>query len=151
MRSILLCLCTIALATLASAQEIVWKGATTLLSGGTNNVAATTTNTYTSLIIDCSRASEFALYVSAKPRGSLSNIVTLNLTLYPSLDGSTIANAAPAQTYTLTGTTNSSGVVIGITNVTVGSIPQYAITAIGNSEGLAVTNLTVAWGPKVGR
>lgn len=150
MRSTLLALLTI-LSLSAWAQEITFKGVTPLIDGGTNNVAASSTATYTGLRIDCPRATEFALYVSARPRANASNIVTLALTLYPSVDGSTVANAAPSQTYTLTGTTNSSGLVIGITNVTTGSIPYYFLTSAANAEGLAATNLTVSYGPKLGR
>ena len=137
----------IALFTVMATAQTVFTGATTVMSGGTNNVAATATNTY-SLRIDVPRASEFALFVSAKPVSS--NSVTLTLTLYPSLDGVTVASIDPVY-YQLTGTTNTSGIVVGVENITAGAIPYYFLTTGGNAEPVAATNVTVAYGAKISR
>lgn len=145
--SVLSILC-LALLGAATAQTI-FTGTTTLLSGGTNNVAATATNSV-SLRIDTPRASEFVLNVSARPRANATNFVDLYLVLYPSGDGSTIANV-DAVVYRLTGTTNSSGLVIGTESITAGAVPYYFITQIGNADAIAVTNLTVSYGAKVRR
>jgi len=132
----------------ASAQTEVFVGVTTIADGGTNNVAAGATNGVYSTRIDVPRAPEFGLYVSAKP--ITTNIVTLKILLYGSLDGSTYSTI-PSQQFTYTGSTNVSGGVVSLTtNVIAGSVPYFFAT-VANSEGVAATNFTLKYGPKVGR
>ncbi len=124
--------------------QVVYHGPDTIINGGTNNIAATTTNSYF-LRIDAPRSEEFGLLVSAKP--ITTNIVTLRILLYGSLDGTTYSTL-PTHQFTYTGTTNVSGGVVSIvTNITAGGIPYWFLTA-GNTEGVAATNLTVSYGQK---
>ena len=136
----------LALPLAAQADDIAYAGTTTLISGGTNNVAATATNTY-SLRIDVPRTREFALQVSAKP--IVTNVVTLSFRLYPSLDGTTSSSTEPVLV-SLSGTTNaaSPSSVSLITNITAGAVPYYILKPVGNTEGVAATNLTVKYGFK---
>jgi hypothetical protein len=138
-------LALVLLPTLARAQ-VVFYGPTTIIDGGTNNVAATATNTY-ALRIDVPRATDLALYLSAKPLTT--NIVTLAFSLQRSLDGVTADSTLPG-VITLTGTTNSASPtrVNLVTNIATGGIPYYFLTAVGNTEGVAATNLTVSYGFK---
>jgi hypothetical protein len=142
----LLSVLTVLALPLAGQAQESYAGTTTLISGGTNNVAATATNTY-SLRIDVPRTREFALHVSAKPLTT--NVVTLRFWLYPSLDGTTYSSTEPV-IVSLSGTTNaaSPSSVSLITNITAGPVPHYFLKPVGNTEGVASTNLTVKYGFK---
>jgi hypothetical protein len=121
-----------------------FKGVTTLLSGGTNNVLAGASNAYTATI-QVPAADSFSLLLSAKPVGT--NVTTLTYTLQKSLDGTTWSTTTPS-TVALAGTVTNVAAV-GVVNVQAGAIPYWRLTYIQNSEteGYA-TNLTVKYGFK---
>src|SRR5438552_2562739 len=102
MRYLLTALAALALS-LSTFGQVIFLGPTTVMDGGTNNVAAGTTNTV-SLRIDVPRASDFVVKVQAKP--ILTNTVALVFYLQRSIDGSTWDSLSPT-TITLTGSTNS--------------------------------------------
>src|SRR5437867_3743441 len=103
MRSLLTTALAILVLSFSTFGQVIFLGPTTVMDGGTNNVAALTTNTV-SLRIDVPRASDFVVKVQAKP--ILTNTVALVFYLQRSLDGNTWDSLSPT-TITLTGSTNS--------------------------------------------
>lgn len=116
-------------------------GTTTLLDGGTNNVATTATNAYTKLIVAEKRA-EVGLLLSFKGTGADTGVVTL--VLQRSLDNSTWSTTT--QRYAVTA--NGTSTVTFVTNVTAGAVGYLRVAAIENACTNAITNVVVKYSLK---
>jgi hypothetical protein len=128
---------------LVSAQaQYTRNGVVTLLAGGTNNIAATSTNTYTEAI-DVGRNPGICLLTSFAGRDAGELVVTL--VLKRSLNGSTLEDA---QTYRVAVTASGTATVRAMTNLTVGFEQFLVLTAVENLNTNAITNLVVQYGYK---
>jgi hypothetical protein len=126
---------------------LTYQGPTTLINGGTNVVAANSTNTY-NLRVDVPRADTVTFFASAKPLSS--NSIAFTMYLQRSVDGTTWDTYFP-YTLNVTGTTNtaSTNVVSIVTNIPLGGIPFLKITTGGNTDFNGImTNLTLKYGFK---
>lgn len=118
-------------------------GVVTLLAGGTNNVAAATTNTYT-ITLDCRKLTEVGLTLQFKGRST--NASDIVFTFYRSADGTNYSTVNP---HLVTLTADTTNTVTCVTNLTVGNIGWLKLTSIGNpSEGDQLTNVLVCYSVK---
>lgn len=123
---------TLILATgaLKAQQYQTFSGATTLLTGGTNNVAATATNTvHGAYRIDIPRSEYVVLEVSYTP--ILSNAV---ITLSRGADVG-LFETNRFIVWTVTGANT-------MTNILAGGVPYYTINTIENTNSAALTNIS---------
>lgn len=116
-----------------------------LLSGGTNNIPAATTNTATTYTLGRFPGSQTAISADVKLNGAGTSAVTFIFDR--SLDGS---NWDTGTTYTLSITANGTNTVTGITNLTVGGVGYLRLKSLGNANASAVTNLTMKYTVKDG-
>lgn len=130
----------LALALPASAQVTTKTVGT--FSGGTNIVAATTTNTYAASIstagVNIDKGSIVSFSTQFKCMAANSGV--LNLVIVPtdsSTNGSTIASEAIAFSVACNGTTQ----VNSVTNLNIGAHPTFLIKSAGNTGASAITNL----------
>jgi len=130
----------------ARAQSYSAYSAETLLAGGTNNIAANTTKTYTAgTTIGLKRQREVALSFAFNLTGAASS--THQVLFSSSLDGLTWKTNDAG--YTLTLTANGASTVVFTTNLTVGAIGYLRLESIANTNAtLAVTNLAVLYSIK---
>lgn len=121
------------------------NGASTTLNGGTNNIAAATTNTYNS-VITLTKYDEVALQPIFQLTGAGTSAVVFRFS--KSVDGTNfIADASRTISVTAAGTT----VVSGISNQLVGAVGYLRLDTIENPNASAVTNLTFPAVPKPSR
>lgn len=116
-------------------------GPVPLLTGGTNNVAATATNTYSAKLIGTTLANDAVVYVSAKGLDATPNgVVTFVFKKSP--DGASLnptTDTATNLVLTLNGTTVASASL----NFNVQAYGGIFLTEIRSTNGVALTNLTV--------
>lgn len=129
----------------AIAQGYTAYAAQTLIAGGTNNVAAATTNTYTQ-VLTLTRQREVAVQISFKSTGT--NSSTIGFDFLPSVDGTTFdtANAAHSLNFAANGTTT----VVVVTNlVAPAGIGYLKLASVRNPNATqAITNLSVIYAVK---
>jgi hypothetical protein len=114
----------------------------TQLAGGTNNVLAATTNTYSAVIANCTQYDQVGLQISMKGSNTFSGNVTFEFA--KGGDSSTFATVAPGA-FTLTVAGNGSTQVNYVTNVTMGALGYLKLTSVGNPSASAyLTNVTVS-------
>ena len=119
-------------------------GAQTLVAGGTNNVAAATTNSYTG-VLTLTRQREVALQISFSSTGT--NTSSIVFVLDPSVDGNTYDTAN--NDYNVTIAANGTNVVPFVTNLTVGAIGYLRLASVENPNGAsALTNVSVIYSIK---
>jgi hypothetical protein len=135
----LLTLCTFLVAASAFAQSPV-----TLINGGTNNIPADTTNTY-SLVLGRFPGSVTAVAADIKLAGA--GTAGVLFTFQAGVDGS---NWDTAKTFTLRANGNGTAVNTTITNFTVSGYPYLKLVSAANTNATAVTNLTVKYTIKDG-
>lgn len=113
----------------------------TLISGGTNNVAGVTTNTY-NLLIDSTKQENVAVAISfSLSAGGTSNII---FGLQRAHDGTIVDTANTAN---ITIAANGTNPVYVVTNIATAGAPfiRLATVANTNSAPSSVTNLTVKY------
>lgn len=109
----------------------------TLYSGGTNNIAAATTNSSEAIVIGLAKYDEVAIDVKFKLIGSGTSDVVFRLD--ESLDGiNWLANRR-----TITVTAAGTGTVYFCTNITVNSLGYLRLNQRENPNASAVTNLQI--------
>ena len=126
----------------ASAQTY---GTTAVVSGGTNNVAATATNSY-GTVINATRRDAIGLQFSFKCSGTTA--VTggdATLVFVKSLDGTTYDTS---NTLRFTLAANSTSTVCLVTNVTLSSAGYLKLSTIENTTTNAITNVSVIYSAK---
>lgn len=127
----------------ARAQGFSAYAPATLVAGGTNIVAAASTNTYGTLTL--TRQEHLALQLSFRCAGT--NTSTIQFFLDPSLDGETFDTSNDDYTYTLTG--NGTNLITVVTNLPGVNAIGYARLRVGNPNAtVAITNLTVKYAIK---
>jgi len=114
------------------------------LTGGTNNIAAETTNTTATAAFAVTRSTVAGLTLSLKLTGSGTTPVVVMLD--SSLDGSNWKDNTHAVTVTPAGT----AVVSNYTNFTVGAVAFFRVGERQNANATAVTNLTLTVTSKPG-
>ncbi len=133
-----------AILALASALPLAAQtyGANGVLSGGTNNVAAFSTNTWTTQHVlggELRNYSEIGLLVSYKQASATSSNITVRFA--KSLDGTTYETVPSLVVFV--NATNY------ITNLTIGSAGFLRLSSIENTNAaLALTNVTVTYSIK---
>lgn len=149
-RTILVTVALVAAFTVAAPDAKAQATINTIMSGGTNNVAAVATNTYTAgaLCIAEGAASQFtAIQISyafhAAPVGAAPSV---QFTLKRSLDNSNWEDTA-FHTLLATGNTNTT---IWLTNLAPCSVPYLCISEIRNTNSAVITNITVKAASKPG-
>lgn len=110
-------------------------GVTTLLTGGTNNVVAATTNSTYSLIIDCKKFKDVALEADLRLTGSGSTSVVFILD--ESVDGAHWKAAA----HRFSATVNASTTNTTVTNIQVLARGYLRLSGIENANATALTNI----------
>lgn len=129
----------------AHAQQYFGFGSTTLITGGTNNIAAGATNVYTNVVISPTRSEYLAFSVNYNFTVAPIGVTpTVTLRLQRSLDNSNW-EATPAVILSPNGATNN---VVWVTNIVAGSVPYYRVSGVENTNSSAVTNFALLWGVK---
>ena len=133
--------------TASTAYFATTNGASTVFSGGTNTIAALTTNTCNSKVA-LTKYDEVALEISFAYTGAGTSSQTFNFV--PSVDG--IKQGTAGQTYTFTIAGNGTTAVDLITNLYVGC-PGYLFltTAANTNASLVATNVLIRAVPKASR
>jgi hypothetical protein len=108
-----------------------------IIAGGTNNVAASTTNS-TAYWIDARAGAAVGLQVSFSASGAASSDVTFRL--YQSLDRTNWYTGAP---YTIAVTANGTNTVTYLTNYAVASAGWFTIYSVENPNAAYLTNVTI--------
>lgn len=113
-------------------------------TGGTNNIAATATNTYAASVASAGVVVDNAGYISIGTQfiASGANSGNVVLTFVPtdsSTNGSTIAGEA----ITLTIPANGTSQVNSVTNLFIGGTPTLLLKSAGNTGASAITNLLI--------
>jgi hypothetical protein len=136
------------LAAVGAQAQFTRYSAIQLVEGGTNNIVANTTNSYSAAIADVSNQPDVAIQV----HGSLmaSNYANLRLDFMKSVDGSTWVSTNFVSVVTLTGSNDlSAGTFCIATNVNCAGIRALKLFRIGNVDPYGtVTNLTVTYSIK---
>lgn len=123
------------------------NGASTLLNGGTNTIAANSTNTYNSKV-GLTKYDEVSLEISYAYTGAGTGIQTFNFA--SSNDGTNRATAGQTYSFTLAG--NGTTPVTLVTNIYVGASGYLFLTTGANTNAtLITTNLLVRAVPKPSR
>lgn len=110
---------------------------TTAYSGGTNNLAAATTNSTAAKVIGLAKYDQVAIDVKFKLIGSGTSAVVLKLD--EGLDGSNWV----ANTRTISITAAGTSTVYFCTNYTVDSVGYLRLNVIENPNASAITNLQI--------
>lgn len=112
---------------------------TTLISGGTNNIAATLSTTPNADVVTL-KGSSMSLLLSFKLTGAGTDVVTFT---FKPTDAAGNVSTVAAQALTFPVTANGTTTVNYLTNVTVGAMAGYRLTLVTNAAAaVAVTNLT---------
>lgn len=134
----------ILLPALSHAQNFLSYGTQSLLSGGTNNVAAATTNTYSS-VVNCHLQENVGVALSFAATGT--NTSTIVFRLKPSLDATTTDNVGTA--FDISVAANGTNTVSVVTNLSVGAIGYLVHTKVENPNATsAITNVTLSYSLK---
>jgi len=126
----------------------------TILAGGTNNVAGTAMNVYTNstnvtAIIAPTKSEYLPLMIGYKDvTGNVGTAPTVLFLFQRSLDGSTWELNTNGLTISIAGSTNALTPNVVVTNLTVGGIGYYRLYGVLNTNGTALTNLTITYGIK---
>lgn len=116
---------------------------TTLLNGGTNNVAGASTNSYSSatyVVPGIAKYSDVAIQISGKGLDA-TNAAAWSVVFDKSVDGVTWGNNSPL---TIAVTPAGTAVRTVVTNITLGPIGYLRLNSILNlSSADAITNITV--------
>lgn len=132
-----LTLCALAFVPVVQAQGYF---PTTALAGGTNNVAATTTNTSFAVILSSQgRGPYMAVQPSFKLIGAGTSAVVFKFD--ESVDGTIWDLAA----HTISVTASTTNVVTTLAPITLGAIGYLRLTTIENPNATAITNLTLKY------
>lgn len=127
-----------------AAQGFTGYAAPQLLTGGTNFVAAATTNSYSSALT-LTRQREVGIQISFASVGTNSSTIKFNF--YPSLDNATIDRANTD--YVLSIPANGTNTVTFVTNQVVGAIGYLSFDSIENPNATkALTNVAVNYSIK---
>ena len=138
------------LAAFTASAQVTTKSVGTF-TGGTNAIAATTTNTYAASIATAGVTVDKAGYISigTQFKAMAANSGNVVLTFVPtdsSTNGSTIASEAITVTIAANGTTQ----VNSVTNVFIGGTPTLLLKSAGNTGASAITNLLIRVNYKTG-
>lgn len=133
----LLAVAAIAIVPSANAQKA--GSYTTTLNGGTNNVAATATNTYTAAIT-CEDYDNVGLDLSFKAVSSLTGNITVRVA-----KACVSGNYESVPTTVITIPANGTTVVNYPLNITTPSAIALKLTSIENTNSVAITNVTASW------
>lgn len=117
---------------------------TTTLTGGTNNVALTSTNSAVGIVIPVVRANNVAITANFKLTGAGTTAVVFRLD--ESVDGATWESSA----YSLSVTPAGTSTVVGVGNIAVNGIGYLRLQTIENPNATSVTNLVFKYGFKSG-
>lgn len=109
----------------------------TVLSGATNNVAASATNSYTSDIV-LNRSDGLGLFVSCKAVAAHTGEVVFVLKR-----GVESSSVETAETFRISLTCAGTSTVNLFTNLTIGHEQFIRLTAVENVTAVAVTNVTL--------
>jgi hypothetical protein len=109
------------------------------LTGGTNNVAGSATNIYSSTAISVPRSANVGIYVEFKLQSSGTGNVDFLLT---PTDGAGNASTVVGDIQTVRVAGNGTTKVIHIANVSSDGIPGWQLT-VANTNTVAVTNIVV--------
>ena len=127
----------------AQAQGFSAYAATTLVAGGTNIVAAASTNTYGTLTL--TRQEHLAIQFTFRATGT--NTSGIQFIIDPSLDGETFDTVN--DDYIFTAAANGTNLVTVVTNMPDVNAIGYGRLRVGNPNAtVAITNLTVKYAIK---
>ena len=110
----------------------------TLLPGGTNNVAATATNTPAAVGLTCAEQDQVALLVEHRGTGAGSGNV-----IYAFAKGLDAETVETTPSVTLTVPLNGTNTVRLLSEPTLGGAGYLQLVSIQNTNAVALTNLTV--------
>lgn len=139
-RFILATFLALVLVPLCSAQ--VLYSVQSFIDGGTNNVAAATTNSYTHNI-DVRKQDNACLQISFAMVDT--STTTIDLVLLKSLDASTW-DTVDLKTITLTA--DGTNTVCCVTNLSTAGLGWYRLSTIANTSAVALTNLSFSYAIK---
>lgn len=129
----------------SSAQYVRGSSQTTVMDGGTNNVANLATNTYAAGVIDATQQDHVAVALKysfhAAPAGGTPAIV---FRFASSVDG-TIYETTPKWVITCSGATNT---CIVITNLSTYAYPYLRLSTIENTNSAVITNVSIVYNIK---
>lgn len=117
---------------------------TTTLTGGTNNVSATTTNSSLAIVMPVPKSSFIGIQPSFKLTGSGTTAVVFSFD--ESIDNSVWTSGTQTLSITPAGTT----VVTGIKNFSANGVGFLRLSSIANANATAITNLVVKFATKNG-
>lgn len=130
----------------APAQQYERYAYTTVLSGGTNNVALNSTNTYNTGAITTTLQEYLPIQIKYKfheaPVGATPSVT---VRLQRSLDNSNWESSGPLHVLLANGATNT---CTWVTNINCAGIPYWRISTIENTNSAVITNVTVLYGTK---
>lgn len=141
-KQLLVFLVLLVLAIPASAQS--YNLVSTALTGGTNNVALTTTNATFAVTIPAERANNIAVQVTMKMNAAGTTNVVFKFD--ESLDGTNWETSAHSLTITPAGTSD----VTGVLNVAVGGIGYLRLRTVENPNTSSITNIVLKYAAKRG-
>lgn len=141
-----LSLATLAFAVSTPAQQYERYAYTTILSGGTNNVAVNSTNTYNSGAITTTLQEYLPLAITytfhTAPVGATPSVT---VRLARSIDNSNWESSGPLHVFLANGATNT---CTALTNITAGGLAYWRINTIENTNSAVITNIIVRYGTK---
>jgi hypothetical protein len=132
--------CAFALALTASAQVTTRTVGT--FTGGTNNVAATTTNTLPAVIANAGVVIDNGAYISISTQFACTAANSGNAVFtYQPTDSSTNGSTLTGEKIVITIPCNGTTQVNSVTNVFIGGTPTLLLQSVGNTGASAITNL----------
>jgi hypothetical protein len=140
----ILCLALLGLATLFSfnAPAQVSYGEVPLLEGGTNNIAATQTNSYIGKLISAELATDVGLFVSLRGITTTPGDAVATFVFDKSLDGVNFPTDT-GNRFLFNVTLNDATNVTLVTNLSMGSIGYLRLREIRSTNSVALTNIVV--------
>ena len=138
------------LAAFTASAQVATKYVGTL-TGDTNNIAATATNTYAASVATAGFTVDKAGYISigTQFKATGANSGNVILTFVPT-DSSTNGSTIAAEAITLTIPANGTTQVNSVTNVFIGGTPTLLLKTAGNTGASAITNLLIRVNYKTG-
>lgn len=110
--------------------------------GGTNNVAATTTNTSFTTVVQATKALDIAIQPSFRLTGAGTSAVVIKF------DESNDMLNWKVAARSISVTANGTNTVSNVANFTVGGVGYLRLSQVENPNATAVTNLTVKYSQK---
>lgn len=109
-------------------------------NGGTNNIAATTTNSPSADTIAVSEFANVGYQITVKPLSSSTGTVVFNFA--QSLDSTTYESVPQ---HTVTCTLNGTSAITTVGNLSIPSAGTLKLVSIANTNAMAITNIAIVY------